>query len=600
MNILPSLRGRIFAASALLAVLSIGAALSVVNVRVTRETERELQRQVMAAGTLVQSLRETRTDTFAVMARLIADLPKLKAAVATNDPPTVQDIASGYRDQLGSSLFLVTNASGSTLARVGARAAAASSAASEQAIRNALEGRETVSLWPSEGGVLQVVTVPISLGVASPQVLGALAVGFLLDDALAGQLKGVTGSDVVFGIEGRIVASTLPLEFRPALVTLLGATGLSHVRLGAQDYVALLQPLSPTAPSDAGVLVLRSRTEQLRFLEAIRAGLAVTAVVAVLLATLLSFAVARTITRPLAAITDVMRDVAATGDLGRKIALRTGHPWDDEDARLLAATFNALTESVGRFQREAALRERLSSLGRLSTVVAHEIRNPLMIIKASLHALKRPEATEAELREAVQDIDEEVARLNRVVNDVLDFARPIRFELGPTDVNALCRESATASEAAGTHVPVHLDLDPRVPPILGDAERLRAALVNMLVNAQHAVAERAAATRAPGTDGPGPASAQDGHPVALCTRAFDRRVVIVIADRGVGIDPANLARVFDPYFTTRRGGTGLGLAIARNVIEGLGGTINIESAPGRGTEIRLDFPAGDAAPKVDV
>ena len=91
-------------------------------------------------------------------------------------------------------------------------------------------------------------------------------------------------------------------------------------------------------------LILRSRTEQLRFLRAIHTELAFTAVVAVLLATLLSFAVARTITRPLAAITDVMREVAATGDLTRKIVLR-GRRWDDEDARLLAATFNTLTDS---------------------------------------------------------------------------------------------------------------------------------------------------------------------------------------------------------------------------------------------------------------
>ena len=132
-----------------------------------------------------------------------------------------------------------------------------------------------------------------------------------------------------------------------------------------------------------------------------------------MLATLLSFAVARTIARPLAAITDVMREVAATGDLTRKIALPPRHRWDDEDARLLATTFNTLTDSVARFQREMSQKERLSSLGRLSTVIAHEIRNPLMIIKASLHALRQRDADAAAMREAVADIDDEVVRLNR-------------------------------------------------------------------------------------------------------------------------------------------------------------------------------------------
>src|SRR5207302_10571045 len=126
---------------------------------------------------------------------------------------------------------------------------------------------------------------------------------------------------------------------------------------------------------------------------------AITAVMAVVLATLLSFAVARTITRPLAAITDTMREVAATGDLTRKIAVGAGR-WDDEDAKLLASTFNTLTDSIARFQREISQKERLSSLGRLSTVIAHEVRNPLMIIKASLHALRQPEAAAQRMREA--------------------------------------------------------------------------------------------------------------------------------------------------------------------------------------------------------
>jgi nitrogen fixation/metabolism regulation signal transduction histidine kinase len=149
-------------------------------------------------------------------------------------------------------------------------------------------------------------------------------------------------------------------------------------------------------------------------LDTIRTGLAGVLIVTVLLATIFSYAVARTMTRPLAAITSAMRDVADTGDLTRKVTLHS-RPWDDEDARMLASTFNALTESIARFQRDAAQKERLSSLGRLSTVIAHEIRNPLMIIKASLATLRRERVTSSEVREAVVDIDGEIARLNRIV-----------------------------------------------------------------------------------------------------------------------------------------------------------------------------------------
>ena len=88
---------------------------------------------------------------------------------------------------------------------------------------------------------------------------------------------------------------------------------------------------------------------------------------------------------------------------------------------MLAGTFNALTEAIARFQGEAALRERLSALGRLSTVIAHEVRNPLMIIKTSLALLRRDALSPAEVREVAADVDQQVARLNRIVEGVLDL-----------------------------------------------------------------------------------------------------------------------------------------------------------------------------------
>ena len=596
MTLVSSLRGRIFLASALLAVLSIVAAIFVVNQRVTREAESALQREVHATGALVEELRKTRIDTYTVMARLIADLPKLKAAVLTNDPPTVEEHLRDYEEPLKSAnLLLVTNATGRVLASSGDSSPAGLLAVGSAAVHDALLGHETVSLLPEPDGILQVVTVPIAIGLTEPQILGSVSVGFLLNEALASQLKAITGSDVAFGMGGHVLTTTLPREDDAALNPSLRSAGVSTVVLGREEYVVLPQPLAGSTGGSGEslprpmVLVLRSRTEQLRSLDAIHTGLFVTAVIAVLLATLLSFAVARTITRPLAAITDVMREVATTGDLTRKIVVGEGRRWHDEDAQLLATTFNTLTDSVARFQREMSQKERLSSLGRLSTVIAHEVRNPLMIIKGSLHALRQPDVSGPAVREAVADIDEEVERLNRIVNEVLDFARPIRFELAPTDLNALCRESATASAASGPGAPVHLDLDPDAARLTTDAERLRIVLVNMLVNARHAVNGTGSRQSPVGS----PPSAVGGPEplVTLRTQATNGRVLIVIADRGAGIEPAHLAHVFDPYFTTKRGGTGLGLAIAKNIVEGLGGTIGVNSTPGAGTVISISLPA---------
>jgi signal transduction histidine kinase len=573
--ILSSLRNRIFLTSALLAVLSIGAAIYLVSVRVTRELEESLQHEIRATGELVEQLRTTRAQTFTIMARLIADAPTLKAALSTDDPATVQNNAPIYQNQLNANLFFVTNKAGDVLATVGASSRAALVAASQPSVRKAIDGSESLSLIPQPDGILHLVTVPITIGISQPDILGTLSVGFLLDDAFANQLKQVTGSEIAFGMDGQILASTLPREARPALSTLVrGSDGNANVTIGDEEYVVL--PLHLSRVTGAGfasgpvALILRSRTEQLRFLHAIHTELGGTAVIAVILATVLSFAVARTITRPLAKITAVMREVAATGDLTRKIVLSDAARWHDEDAQLLATTFNTLTDSIAQAQREISQRERLSSLGRLSTVIAHEVRNPLMIIKAALHTLRQSHVSAVAVREAAADIDGEVVRLNRIVNDVLDFARPIRFELAPTDINALCRESAMAAQVS-PGARVDLQLDQAVPAIRTDAERVRIALVNFIVNARDAMDS-------------------DTASVSVSTRVTGNVVAIAIVDRGAGIDRADLPRIFDPYFTTKRGGTGLGLPIAKNIVEGLGGAITVSSTPGEGTEIRIELP----------
>jgi signal transduction histidine kinase len=573
-----SLSNRIFIACALVATLSLGFAFYFVNARATREAEAELRRGLNEAVILVGQNRVGVTDTFTRLARLVADLPKLKAAVETGDPPTVQPLADEYRDQVNADILLLAGKRGELLAQSG-------EGADELTVPAALkdvESTDEISTFaPHSRGVLQVVSVPIFIDGNPPDVLGRLTVGFFLDDRFANQIKRLTASEVAFGTGDRILASTLPPGSRAALAPVLGTRDIATVRIGDEDFLALARPLvsAPAASSSQPspvVITLRSRTERLRFLNTIRTGLEGALIVTLILATIASYAVARSVTRPLSAITSAMREVAATGDLTRKVILRSG-PWDDEDARLVASTFNTLTESIARFQAEGAQRERLSSLGRLSTVIAHEIRNPLMIIKATLSTLRRQDLTLDERREAVADIAEETTRLNRIVTEVLDFAKPIQFEYAESSINDICRSSAAAAWPGEFNGHVALDLDSSLPRIKTDPERLRAALVNILTNARHAVdaahREESRASVVVRTRGNG-----NGH------------VVISIRDRGVGIASEDMPHIFDPYFTTRRAGTGLGLPISKNIIEGLGGKLVVDSELGVGTEILIDLP----------
>jgi len=591
MRIASSLTNRVFLACTLLATLSLGSTLYFVDDRASAAAEAELRRGLVEAASLVDEHGARRTDHFTRLARVVADLPKLKAAVETDDPPTVQPLADEYRAEINADLLVLTGDAGQVLGLAGTEAADIPAVPAD-----APPADEVSTFRRHARGVLQLVSVPIFLEGTVPDFLGRLTVGVILDDHRAAEFKRLTGSEIAFGAEGRILASTLPADSRAALAAIVPAPAETSVMLGSEEYLALARPLAgaSAAPGDPVAMILRSRTERLEFLSTIRTALVGVLAVALLLATLLSYAVARTMTRPLAAITTAMRDVAATGDLTRKVALKS-HAWDDEDARTLAAAFNTLTESIARFQREAALKDRLSSLGRLSTVIAHEVRNPLMIIRASLATLRRDCVSAAELREAVADIDEETQRLNRIVSEVLDFARPIRFELAEADLNEICRASVDAAWAGDAEDAVALELDPAMPPVVTDAERLRTALVNMLTNARHAVAAVARAdVRAPG----GAAVAVADEPsVQVTTRAQHGRVLVTIRDRGIGIAPGDIPQIFDPFFTTRRAGTGLGLPIAKNIVDGLGGTLHVTSRPGEGTEVRVDLPQSAAVPE---
>jgi signal transduction histidine kinase len=588
LSLLSSLSNRIFLASALLAVVSIAAAVSLVNFVATRRAETELERSLNEAGQLVTQFQSLLFQHLVREARLIADLPRLKAAVYEQHAPTAEPVAAEYQAMLEADLVVITNRRGEALAVVGDPGGPAAQIRSREGIREALAGADHVALWSGRDELLQVVTVPIVL---ESEVLGTLSAGVSLSRRLADRIKQLTRSEVVFFDRGRMQASTLPPDANASLRSAAGAEGTTHLTIGSQEYVAIRRPLSidllstgsRESPSSPGTfaLVLLSRTEHLAFLSTLHSGLALTAVLAVLLATLLSYAVSRTITRPVRALTASMREIAATGNLSAHTASRTATRWEDEDARVLTGAFDSLTQSLGRFQREAAQRERLSSLGRLSTVLAHEVRNPLMIIKASLRTLRRGAGDPGHSVQAVDDIEGEVNRLNRLVHEVLDYARPIAFSFSEVDLASLVRDAAHAASVSQDAPAIAVEASDGFV-VRTDVERLRQALVNVLANARDAVLAR---QRAGGSDDPSlpPITIRVSSPAA-------GTVLIAVQDRGPGMSAEHMARIFEPFFTTKQTGSGIGLAITRNIVEGLGGRVDVESRIGEGTTVRFVLP----------
>lgn len=243
--------------------------------------------------------------------------------------------------------------------------------------------------------------------------------------------------------------------------------------------------------------------------------------------------------------------------------------------RLIAPLRTDLTASRALIERQ----EKLASLGVFATGIAHEIRNPLTAIKVRVFGLKANHPPGTSDHEDLEVIENEIDRLERIVRDFLQFARPAEPELQRISAARLLRDAAAllSAELAKRSVTLTLDLDTE-EAVRADAAKMKQVLINFIQNSAD--------------------SMETGGTITLRTRLGRQTlqgrgapaVVLEIADTGSGIPPEVQKRLFDPFFTTKESGTGLGLCIAARIVEKHGGVIDYETQLNRGTTFRIILP----------
>ncbi len=265
-------------------------------------------------------------------------------------------------------------------------------------------------------------------------------------------------------------------------------------------------------------------------------------------------------------------------------------PRDGQEARRVQVNLEILDDMISRENRGFILRlrdaeaqislskqldvgQRLSALNRLTSGVAHEIKNPLNSIGLHLEVLRSRIGEDDETaREELKILRDETRRLDRVVKTFLDFTKPVELKLAPVDLAEILNGMLQflMPESLDKKVAIGLECETRPATIRGDADLLKQAFLNLIRNGMEAMPE--------------------GGPLAVHVKQELQEIVVTITDRGVGIPEASRAKIFQLYYTTKETGTGIGLAVTYRVVQLHNGSITFESKPGQGTEFELRFP----------
>jgi signal transduction histidine kinase len=291
-------------------------------------------------------------------------------------------------------------------------------------------------------------------------------------------------------------------------------------------------------------------------------------------------------TRPINQLSGAAKRVA-NGDFDVRVPTERS-----DEMGALAAAFNEMIARLGRMRElESQLHqvEKAAVVGRLAAAIAHEIRNPLNYINLTLDHLRSTFAPEDPAKRATferlaDQLKSEVRRINRHITDFLKYSRPSALELEPLDLRFQAEDAmlVISGQAAENGIETSLTEENKVPMVVADKDSLRSAFTNLLINSLEAMTG-------------------EGGSIGMKLKAEGGdRVRIEISDTGRGIAAPDIAKIFEPYYSTKETGTGLGLAIVKKAIDDHGGSISVTSKDGVGTTFTIILPTeGETTMKGD-
>jgi signal transduction histidine kinase len=568
---------------------------------VNRRIETQLQFENQAALRNTESLFGTnfarRAESLVLQFNAITDHRELVALAykfKRDDPETARQTMQEYLDQpqfREASVLLYTGSAGQWLAGTTNPPFLAACA---PLVKSVLESNaSSTCVVQVNDALFEVVAVPLSH--ADGSLLGALVAGMALGDAAARLLKS-PNSQIAFIANDKVVASTFGDEaVTPRLLQEYERLTASDSQTeAAQDtslvlegsHYATLPKRFPGLMSQgrSGYLVLSSYEQSWQAFQQTQRILFLFSLASIIFGSVIVWLLVRRVTEPLRQLRD-SAEAVGRGDFSRHIDIHS-----NDELGELAAVFNQMTgnlqkslaqlektvEILRATQAQLSHSEKLSAVGEFVAGVAHELNNPLTAL-IGYSELLQMNTVNAEDRDSLNRISSSAERCHKIVQSLLSFARQHPPERKLSNVNALVEAviEILIYELRTNNIRVEKELSPHLPRLLVDPHQIQQVFLNIVNNARQAIEAH-----------------RPGGLIRITTAAAGPRVRITFQDDGPGISEENLAKIFNPFFTTKPvgKGTGLGLSLSYGIIQEHGGSIIAESKLGRGTTFIIDLP----------
>lgn len=530
-----------------------------------------LEDEMRVSSQAYESLWRSRAELLSSVSLVFSSMSDVRAAFGTRDQATIRDTAGEMWARISrtAGLFLVTDPQGSTVASLGG---------SQEVGSQAPAVREAAPHFPAQtsGFVLQgdrlyqMVVTPVYVETGrGPGLLNVLVAGFAVDRKVAEDLKAQTGgSDFIFLVHGRPVASTLATDAHAVLTPSAGPTGgLRRLRVDKKDYAVISSELRNMQGSPIGeLLIVRSLEAVEQNIAKLERNLIFTWLAAVLSGLALSYWLARRVLQPIQEL-----DRAAAQIAQQNYETRVEPRGQDELGRL-ARTFNAMCQSIQDARQELIRRERIATIGRLSSSIVHDLRNPLASIYGGSELLMDGDWSSSQVKRLATNI----YRSSRAIKDMLQEL--VEVSRGRIQAAEACLLKEVISVAIDGHAAV-IDSQGVTVRLTGpdDVElpleraRMERVFLNLIGNALEAM--------------------PDGGAIDIEVRPNSANVMVTVHDTGPGIPADIRSSLFQPFASSgKKNGLGLGLALSRQAVLDHGGDIWVDDGVSKGATFCVRLP----------